>query len=1024
MYGRFLAFACAYTAAIVLGRMTVPDGATLAVFWPASGVGALWAITCTRTGERRAAAVAVAGISAAGNLLLHGSLGAAVLLGVSNVLISSGTARALDAAEGDGRTWRLHGLSGFYRLLGAAVVASLVSLLPGMAAIVAAGGVPGWSDAVAWLMRHTASVVVVVGTVSALALPPRQPRRTSGAELFALFGLTLLAEWTVFGPGHRLPLSFVPFVLLFWSGVRTSIRVAVGHSGLVGVLTLVLVCGFRGGSFAAIEDPTMQAVTLQVFVFLATSCSIVLATAWEERGRLARDLAASEAAARLRAEDLTAVTQTIPDALLVVDRDGRILLHNEAAKVLFADASTGRPVAASADAALPRVEELARHHLDGREFTQDERPSVRALAGEHVRGLLVRSGVGAGREGRIYSVSASPLHDTTDPADPTGTTGSSGTTGATGPADRAVLSLRDVTAEHARSAELDVSRRRAERLFADAPTGVVVLDLAGTILRANSSAAALLLRDPADLVGRRLADLATTPERVAAHLARTVAEPDHRHSFDWTVASAADGAVQVTTSTGVLAGSEESEDVVLAHLLDVTERRRYERRLAYLAEHDALTGLPNRRRFDRLLAEHLSREGVGGARGAMLLLDLDNFKEVNDTLGHGAGDELLVSLSSRLREVVGDAGVVARLGGDEFAVLLPDADHARAQSLAADLVAAVRQHTAALPGVHRRVTVSVGAITFAAAAQHDAEPLALADMLLYDSKDSGRDRFTLLAPDGSLGPRSGARLAWRARLEAALEAGDFELYLQPILNLRSGGVDRAEALLRLTDVPGEPVSPYQFMQIAEEAGLAPRIDAWVLGRAAGLVADLRRREPEFRLEVNLSGRSVGDPAIEATLEEALRRHRVDPGAVILEITETAAVADLESARRFAERVRALGARFALDDFGAGYGSFAYLKHLPFDYIKIDGEFVAHVDASPIDRAIVRSIAGIAQELGKKTVAEFVTTGDVLDVVRDEGIDFAQGYAVGKPVPAREFIATWLPDRLAAVAVEVADVPAR
>jgi len=1002
MYRRFAAFACAYAVAILAGRMTVSDGAALAVFWPASGVGALWAIRCVRTGERRATAVAVALISGTGNLL-HGSVGSAALLSVANVLISFVTAWVLDG-EGESNAWHPHGLNGFYRLLAAGATASLLSLAPGMAAIVVAGGVPGWGDALAWVMRHSASVVVIVGTVGALTLPSCRHRRTSGTELLALFGLTLLAEWMVFGPGHRLPLTFVPFVLLFWSGVRTSVRAAVAHSALVGVLTLVLTCGFHGGAFAAIEDPAMRAATVQVFIFLATSLSIVLVTAWEERGQLARDLAASEVAARLRAEDLTAVTQTIPDALLVVDREGRILLHNEAATALFTDAGLEVPVA-STDAPGPRVELLARHHLDGREFDDDERPSVRALAGEHVRGLLVRSGGAGGREGRIYSVSASPLHDATD---------------AIGSADRAVLLLRDVTAEHARSAELDLSRRRAERLFSDAPTGVVVLDTSGTIMQVNSAAAALLLREPAGLVGRPLAELATTPHRVADDLGRTVRQPGRRHSFDWTVASG-DESVQVTASTGVLAGSEESDDVVLVHLLDVTERRTYEQRLAHLAEHDALTGLPNRRRFDRLLSEHLERQGEH-PRGAMLLLDLDRFKEVNDTLGHGAGDELLVTLSAALREVVGEAGVVARLGGDEFAMLLPDADHAGAERLAETVVATVRQHTAALPGVHRRVTVSAGAITFAAAAQYDAGPLALADMLLYDSKDYGRDRYTLLAADGSLAPRSGARLAWRARLEAALDADDFELYLQPILNLRTGSVDSAEVLLRLTDVPGEAVSPYQFMEIAEEAGLAPRIDAWVLGRAAALVADLRRRRPEIRLEVNLSGHSVGDPMIESTLEQALRRHCVDPGALILEITETAAVADLGAARRFAERIRTLGARFALDDFGAGYGSFAYLKHLPFDYIKIDGEFVAQVDTSPIDRAIVRSIASIARELGRRTVAEFVATESVLEVVRDEGIDFAQGYAIGKPVPTTEFVATWLPSG-DAVTGEVVDVPA-
>ena len=326
---------------------------------------------------------------------------------------------------------------------------------------------------------------------------------------------------------------------------------------------------------------------------------------------------------------------------------------------------------------------------------------------------------------------------------------------------------------------------------------------------------------------------------------------------------------------------------------------------------------------------------------------------------------------------------MARLGGDEFAILLPAADREGAERVATVVVEAVRANSRTLEGVNRRVTASIGVVTFAGAHERAEDVLALADMLMYDAKDAGRDRFTVLDDSTSVQPRSGARMEWKARIEAALENDEFELYLQPLLHLDTGRVTSAEALIRLVD-RDVPVSPGAFIGVAERAGLAPAVDSWVVRHGIALLGRLLEVDPAMRLSVNLSAHSIGDPAIALTIEHALHEHGVDPHRLTVEVTETAAVADVEAARGFAEPLRALGVEFSLDDFGAGYGSFYYLKHLSFDTIKIDGEFVKGAHDSAVDRAILRSVIGIARALGKRTVAEFVTDEGALSVVRELG----------------------------------------
>lgn len=556
-----------------------------------------------------------------------------------------------------------------------------------------------------------------------------------------------------------------------------------------------------------------------------------------------------------------------------------------------------------------------------------------------------------------------------------------------------------------------VSNERVEKLFDDAPHGVALLDPSGSIIRVNISMAVLVGLDPPDMVGHRLADFETPGEtRIEDHLGRLMAYRGESLQSECNLRDSGGNDVSVSLSSTVV-GDAQMGEIVMVNVVDISDRRRYLDRLAHLADHDVLTGLANRRRFESELDRHLDRCRRHGPTGALLLLDLDNFKQVNDTLGHNAGDQLLVTIAGLLRRSIRSTDVVARLGGDEFAILLTDCDQSDAARVAGLVVERIATHAATLDGVARRVTASVGAVTFRAAAEHAADVLALADMTMYDAKEAGRNQVVVLSEGDERGPRTAARLHWQSRIEAALAEDRFELHLQPIMDIATGRISSAEVLLRLRD-EGELVPPSRFIYIAERVGLMPQVDAWVVDKSLELLARMRRdHDPSFELEVNLSGHSIGNPDIEKAIVSSLTTHGVDPSALILEITETAAVADVALARTFAERMTELGCAFALDDFGAGFGSFYYLKHLLFDYVKIDGEFVAHVHESTVDRTIMRSIVGIAHDLGKRTVAEFVSEPEILQVCRDEGVDFAQGYLIGKPVPFDQFVLDFMPSAI-------------
>jgi diguanylate cyclase (GGDEF)-like protein len=490
---------------------------------------------------------------------------------------------------------------------------------------------------------------------------------------------------------------------------------------------------------------------------------------------------------------------------------------------------------------------------------------------------------------------------------------------------------------------------------------------------------------------------------VEEHLRQVGVAAGGRAEAYWTATHADGHPVHLAISSSALkepGGPAAYDALILMTAIDVGDRLRQEQRMTYMADHDALTGLMNRDRFIRELQGHLVR--YASPQGALLLLDLDRFKEVNDSLGHRTGDQLIISVAALVREGLGPADLVGRLGGDEFAILLPDADTLSAEVVAQGILDRVRAHASTLDGAHRRITASIGVVLVTDRHKSSDELLAEADMTMYDAKEAGRDQYAIVDFARHNQPRTRTRLQWTDRLQRAVAEDELVLHLQPIQEMATGQVTGAEALLRLVD-GDRLVPPSHFLDVAERSDLIVSVDQWVLGRGLELLRTIQQSWPEFRLEVNLSGRSIGEARVEQTLRDGIARHGVDPTGLVLEVTETAAVADIGVARAFAQRQRALGCKFALDDFGAGFGSFYYLKHLLFDYVKIDGEFVAQCHRNPTDRTILRSIVGIAHGLGKQTIAEHVASQEILEAVRAEGVDFAQGYHVGRPVPVDEFM---------------------
>lgn len=424
------------------------------------------------------------------------------------------------------------------------------------------------------------------------------------------------------------------------------------------------------------------------------------------------------------------------------------------------------------------------------------------------------------------------------------------------------------------------------------------------------------------------------------------------------------------------------------------DREEAEARLVWLADHDPLTKLYNRRRFNDDFARIVDQALRYGHGGALLFLDLDQFKDVNDLSGHQVGDVLLQQVADQLARMTRSSDLLARLGGDEFALVIPECTAEGAIGMAEHVQAAVRSIQVRVHGRTHRASASIGIALFPNPGQETNELLANADLAMFQAKEKGRGRWHLFAVEDLAREQADARVLWRDQIAEALRDNRFELHFQPIVSIATGAVQHLEALLRLRDARRELVYPDRFIPVAEKTGQIRAIDHWVLARAVAVLgADSR-----LRLAVNLSAGAMNDASLLPDIERLLAQHRVAPERLTFEVTETAAVASLSSATQLMRGIQELGCRFALDDFGTGYASYAYLRRLPVDDVKIDGAFIRDLATNREDRIFVKAITDVAHGMGKRVVAEFVESAEIFAVLKELGVDSAQGYYLGRPSP--------------------------
>jgi diguanylate cyclase (GGDEF)-like protein/PAS domain S-box-containing protein len=437
---------------------------------------------------------------------------------------------------------------------------------------------------------------------------------------------------------------------------------------------------------------------------------------------------------------------------------------------------------------------------------------------------------------------------------------------------------------------------------------------------------------------------------------------------------------------------------------DVSEAHKLSEELSYRARHDSVTGLVNRYEFERRLRGYLSDSRHNRSAAAVCYMDLDQFKLVNDTAGHVAGDALLKQLAAELAQQVPDADSLARVGGDEFALLLPDCSPERALLVTEQLRTAVAEFAFRWEEHSFRLGVSIGVVPLPTPTLHSVtDVMRAADAMCYAAKDEGRNRVIFWHEDHEARHRRHGEMQWAPRIARALDEGRFHLMAQPIVPVAAdcGDTARYELLVRMEE-DGETVPPGAFLPAAERYGLSPRIDRWVVERAL----DWLQKRPgtpgnQPLLSINLSGVTITDRGFRQFLFDRLTGASDIAARLCFEVTETAAIANLDDAVSLIQELRRLGCMFALDDFGSGLSSFAYLKNLPVDFVKIDGVFVRDVDRDDMDRAIVKSITELGRVSGKRTIAEFVESEAAMETLRELGVDYAQGFWIGRPAPLSE-----------------------
>jgi diguanylate cyclase (GGDEF)-like protein/PAS domain S-box-containing protein len=563
-----------------------------------------------------------------------------------------------------------------------------------------------------------------------------------------------------------------------------------------------------------------------------------------------------------------------------------------------------------------------------------------------------------------------------------------------------------IAIRHCRVQEsLLVAQERFRALTENAANIVCVTDLHGLVQYISPAVESILGLAPAEIVGRNVYervhpdDVAPSKDVFRSLREKVGSQAQARYRFRHQ-----DGSWRVLETIAKSQLDHHGRFATVVSTRDVTEREQLQEQLRHQALHDPLTGLVNRRGFEERLNALLDGARRDGSEHALCYIDLDQFKLINDACGHAAGDELLRQLPQALLALMRPQDTLARLGGDEFGVLLHGCTLEQAEGIAGSLRDAVQSFRFAWQHRNFAVGASIGVVALNAKSAGLVSALGAADVACYIAKEQGPNHVHVSHPHDLAVSRRRTEMRWVARLRQALEEDRFRLHFQSIAPLAGGEARGHELLIRLLDDDGKLVMPGAFIPAAERYQLMPALDAWVVRHLARSLGSLLQRCPalrQHRFGINLSGESLRDPNMPGDIRQAAARHGLPPQMLYFEITETAAISNMATAVEFIAGLRQHGFRFALDDFGNGMSSFAYLKHLPVDYLKIDGGFVRDLAANPVDEAIVRAINAVAQRMGIATVAECVEDARTMDLLRSIGIDHVQGYAVHRPRPLEE-----------------------
>jgi diguanylate cyclase (GGDEF)-like protein/PAS domain S-box-containing protein len=524
----------------------------------------------------------------------------------------------------------------------------------------------------------------------------------------------------------------------------------------------------------------------------------------------------------------------------------------------------------------------------------------------------------------------------------------------------------------------EVERAHLAAIVDSSADSIISMTTDGTIRSWNEASSRLYGYSTTEALGQRASSLlARDPSERVQLLARAVAGEDQQQVESQDVSK--DGRViDVSLTDSAVRGSEGAIIGVSRIARDIGARKRMERELRHLAEHDWLTGLYNRRRLIPELDRCIAYARRYQRSGAVLMLDIDNFKLVNDNEGHDAGDRALKSVAEVLTRRARDTDIVAGLGGDEFAIVLPEATEEQALKFALDIRSLLCERAIGPP-----IYASIGISLFTPEQEITAgDALIAADIAQYEAKEHGGDQARIFDL------RTAGTLKWVEQIRSALAEDRFVLFGQPIVDLRSDLVVGHELLIRMLSEDGEIIAPADFLPTAERFGLIGEIDCWVTQHALRLAFDKR-------VTINLAGPSIGNERILGLVSEAIA-DGLNPDNVVFEITETAAVSNFEKAEFFADRLNDIGCKLALDDFGTGFGSFTYLKHLNARYLKIDVDFVRDLVVNKTDQTVVKAVVEIAHSLDKKAIAEGVEDAATLTALKDRGVDFAQGFYLGRP----------------------------